>query len=163
MDFNNNTNVFICRFNEIECWNENDNRFLYVWLLELGLKGEFPHGVIYCTSVTGVEIFQVMSSIEFFHQLSGIIPANLANCSNLHVLKLGDKQLSGQISPELALLSRIKTFTVTNNQSCGPVPQCLTMTSLLIVIEVIQDSVRSLYLIVKAVHRKIILKLCMSY
>lgn len=139
-NFNNKTNGFICRFNGIECWNENENRVLNIRLSEMGLKGEFPRGVVNCTSVIGVDVSSnelngiVPSDISILlpflttldlssNNLSGTIPANLANCSYLNVLKLDNNQLSGQIPPELALLSRIKTFTVTNNQLCGPVPQ----------------------------------------
>ncbi|KAL8146736.1 probably inactive leucine-rich repeat receptor-like protein kinase At5g48380 isoform X2 [Apium graveolens] len=139
-DFNNNTEGFICRFNGIECWHENENRVLNIKLSDMGLKGEFPRGIADCSSVTGVDlssnelngtipsdiskIIGYVTNLDLSsNDLSGTIPTNLANCSYLNVLKLDKNQLSGQIPPELALLDRMKTFTVANNRLSGPVPQ----------------------------------------
>ncbi|KAL8087653.1 hypothetical protein AgCh_037704 [Apium graveolens] len=97
----------------------------------MGLKGEFPLGVVDCTSVTGVDLSSneligtiptdISKLLPFVtnldlssNSLSGTIPANLANCCYLNVFKLDKNQLSGQIPPELG-----------NPRLCGkPLPVC---------------------------------------
>ncbi|WOH01906.1 hypothetical protein DCAR_0521292 [Daucus carota subsp. sativus] len=138
-NFNNNTEGFICRFNGIECWHENENRVLNIKLSDMGLKGEFPRGIVDCSSVTGVDlssnelsgsipsdiskILGFVTNLDLSSNLlAGTIPTNLANCTYLNILRLDKNQLSGQIPPEFANLNRIKTFTVTGNRLTGPVP-----------------------------------------
>ncbi|KAK1398057.1 leucine-rich repeat receptor-like protein kinase [Heracleum sosnowskyi] len=118
-DFNNNTEGFICRFNGVECWHENENRVLNIKLSDMGLKGEFPRGIVDCLSVTGVDLSSnelngtipsdISKILGFVTNLdlssndfSGTIPTNLANCSYLNVLKLDKNQLSGLCGKPLA-------------------------------------------------------------
>lgn len=139
-NFNNNTNGFICKFNGIDCWHENDDSVLNIKLSDMGLKGQFPRGVGDCKAVTGVDLSSnelngtiptdISKLLPFVtkldlsdNSLSGTIPVNLANCSYLNVLKLDKNQLSGQLPLELGLLNRINTFSVTNNRLSGQVPQ----------------------------------------
>ena len=47
---------------------------------------------------------------------------SIANCTYLNVLKLDNNQLTGVIPSQIGLLSRLKTFSVSNNLLTGPVP-----------------------------------------
>jgi Leucine-rich repeat (LRR) protein len=132
------TEGFICNFLGIECWHPHENKVLNIKLADLGLKGQLPRGVQYCTNLTGLDLssnnlngslpddvdylIPFITSLDLSsNSFSGEIPKNLANCTSLNVLKLDNKKFSGQIPPQFGQLSRIKTFTVTNNQLSGPV------------------------------------------
>ncbi|XVF23308.1 hypothetical protein REPUB_Repub13aG0026000 [Reevesia pubescens] len=138
-NFNNNTEGFICRFTGVECWHPDENRVLNIRLSDMELKGEFPRGIIKCSSMTGLDLSSnklygsIPSNISRFlpfvtsldlssNNFSGNIPSNLANCSFLNILKLDHNRLTGQIPAELSLLSRMKTFSVANNLLTGPIP-----------------------------------------
>ena len=139
-NFNNNTEGFICRFTGIDCWHPDENRVLNIRLSGMGLKGEFPRGIINCTTMTGLDlssnkfygtipsdiskIVKFVTSLDLSaNNLSGEIPVNLSNCSFLNILKLENNQLTGQIPGELGRLDRIKTFSVANNRLTGQVPE----------------------------------------
>jgi Leucine rich repeat N-terminal domain len=47
-DFTNTTAGSICKFNGIECWNQNENRVLNIRLSNMGLEGHFPSGLQLC-------------------------------------------------------------------------------------------------------------------
>ncbi|KAK6163943.1 hypothetical protein DH2020_000807 [Rehmannia glutinosa] len=135
-NFDNSTEGFICRFTGIECWHENENRVLNIRLPNMGLRGEFPQGIIGCESLTGLDLSNnningtipnnISRLIAFVttldlssNRLSGEIPVDLANCSYLNVLRLDNNQLTGQIPPQIGQLNRMKTFTVTRNRLSG--------------------------------------------
>jgi hypothetical protein len=139
-DFNNNTEGFICKFTGIDCWHPDENRVLNIRLSDMGLKGQFPHGIENCSSLTGLDLSsnklfgnipQDISTILKFvttldlssNNFSGQIPVNLSDCSYLNSLKLDHNRLSGKIPAELGLLGRLKTFSVANNLLTGPVPR----------------------------------------
>ncbi|PON55413.1 LRR domain containing protein [Parasponia andersonii] len=138
-DFNNNTEGFICKFTGVECWHPDENRVLNIHLSDMGLEGEFPHGIENCTSLTGLDLSSnklsgpipsdISKRLEFVTSLdlstnrfSGEIPSSLANCTYLNILKLDNNQLKGNIPLQLGELNRIKTFSVSNNLLTGPVP-----------------------------------------
>ncbi|XVF32014.1 hypothetical protein REPUB_Repub17cG0044900 [Reevesia pubescens] len=105
----------------------------------MGLRGEFPRGIVNCITMTGLDlssnnlygripsdiskILPFVTSLDLSsNSFSGDIPPNLANCSFLNILKLDHNNLTGQIPAELSLLGRIKTFSVANNLLTGPIP-----------------------------------------
>ncbi|GAB2273195.1 hypothetical protein Dimus_007998 [Dionaea muscipula] len=105
----------------------------------MGLKGHFPLGLQYCTSLTGLDLsnndfngplpsnmsklIPYVTTLDLSsNNFSGDIPSNLDNITFLNVLNLDHNQFSGQIPPTLAQLARIKTFNVAYNRLSGSVP-----------------------------------------
>ena len=60
------------------------------------------------------------------NQLSGSIPPELGNLTNLQFLVLGANQLSGSIPPELGNLTLLKVLHLNNNQLKGNLPTNLS-------------------------------------
>ncbi len=58
--------------------------------------------------------------------MTGGIPAELGDLSNLEVLSLGRNQLTGSIPPELADLSNLRRLNLWGNRLTGPIPPELT-------------------------------------
>ncbi|XP_028112037.1 probably inactive leucine-rich repeat receptor-like protein kinase At5g48380 [Camellia sinensis] len=100
----------------------------------MGLKVEFPRGIVNCSSLTGSDLSNnnlfgtipsnISSLIPFVTSLdllgnsfSGEIPKDIANSSYLLLLKLDNNLLIGKIPPELGLLECIKSFSVANTES----------------------------------------------
>ena len=67
-----------------------------------------------------------LSNLEWlslgFNQLSGPVPTQLGNLASLKVLALGDAHLTGPIPPELGNLSNLERLNLGFNQLSGPVP-----------------------------------------
>ncbi|CAI8608291.1 unnamed protein product [Vicia faba] len=138
-NFNNKTEGFICRFNGVECWHPDENRVLNLKLSNMGLKGQFPRGIVNCSSLTGLDLsindlsgtipVDISSLLNYVttldlssNEFSGEIPLSLANCTYLNTLKLDQNQLTGQIPLQLGTLTRLKTFDVSDNSLTGQVP-----------------------------------------
>ncbi|PON46682.1 LRR domain containing protein, partial [Parasponia andersonii] len=138
-NFDNKTEGFICKFVGVECWHPEENKVINIHLSDMGLKGNFPRGIRYCTSLTGLDLSNnrlqgtipsgIGTMLPFVttldlsnNELSGEIPKSLANCSYLNLLKLDHNRLTGNLPHELRLLSRIKQFTVASNLLSGQVP-----------------------------------------
>ena len=56
------------------------------------------------------------------NQLTGPIPPEVGNLSNLYYLFLGGNQLTGPIPPELGNLSNLQVLDLDGNQLTGPIP-----------------------------------------
>ena len=92
-----------------ENWNESDN-----WLSDAPL-GEW-HGVV--TNDDG----RVTELVLAAKGLSGEIPPELGNLSNLTRLYLFQNKLSGEIPPELGSLSNLEQLTLGENELSGEIP-----------------------------------------
>ncbi|PHT33080.1 hypothetical protein CQW23_29417 [Capsicum baccatum] len=129
----------ICHYVGINCWDNGESKILSIKLASMGLVGEFPRGIRYCTSLTGLDLSgnslygaipSDISSIVAFvtlldlsnNALSGDIPPDIANCQYINVLKLNDNDLEGEIPSSIGYLPRLKTFSVANNHLTGLVP-----------------------------------------
>ncbi|CAL5195380.1 unnamed protein product [Lathyrus oleraceus] len=138
-NFNNKTEGFICRFTGVECWHPDENRVLNLKLSNMGLKGQFPRGIVNCSSLTGLDLsvnglsgtipvdisslLNYVTSLDLSsNEFSGEIPLSLANCTYLNTLKLNQNQLTGQIPLQLGTLTRLKAFDVSDNSLTGQVP-----------------------------------------
>ncbi|XP_050900033.1 probably inactive leucine-rich repeat receptor-like protein kinase At5g48380 isoform X2 [Lathyrus oleraceus] len=136
-NFNNKTEGFICRFIGVECWHPDENRVLNLKLSNMGLKGQFPRGIVNCSSLTGLDlsinelsgtipydisvILHYVTTMDLSNnKFTGEIPIDLANCTYLNVIKLDNNILSGEIPKELGQLTRLKVISVANNNGlCG--------------------------------------------
>ncbi|VAH67070.1 unnamed protein product [Triticum turgidum subsp. durum] len=141
-NFENATSGFICRFTGVECWQPDENRVLSLRLGNLGLEGSFPKGLQYCSSMTGLDLWNnnfsgpipsdilqqvpYLTSLDLsYNSFSGSIPQNISNMTYLNVLILQHNQLSGQIPPQFDLLTRLSTFNVVDNLLSGSIPPSL--------------------------------------
>lgn len=144
--FKNNSQRFIGLFVGISCWHNDDNKVLAIELSGMGLKGEFPRGLEYCTSLTSLDLsFNMLSGpvpidiwgkLKYitqldlsYNQFSGTIPPEITTCRYLNVLLLNNNHLHGPIPQEISFLDRVKVFNVANNKLTGPVPNFLHETS----------------------------------
>ena len=90
-------------------WLKSDN-----WLTDAPLNDW--HGV--GTDITDRVVFLGLVA----NQLSGTIPPELGNLSNLRILRLENNQLTGAIPPELGRLSNLTHLWLYDNQLSGTIP-----------------------------------------
>ncbi|XP_028112033.1 inactive LRR receptor-like serine/threonine-protein kinase BIR2 [Camellia sinensis] len=138
-NFRNSSEVYICDFTGISCWNDNENRAISIQLRDRGLQGQFPRGISNCTSLQTIDLSgnKLVGTIPYdiwrflpyvvsldlsANSFSGEIPPSIASLRYLNILILDDNRLTGQIPHELGLLLRIKSFSVANNLLSGPGP-----------------------------------------
>jgi hypothetical protein len=83
---------------------------------------------LYNNNLVGILPAQLaqLSNLEFLtldrNQLSGNIPSELGNLTNLQWLYLSDNQLTGNIPAELGNLSNLLILWLNNNDLMGPIP-----------------------------------------
>ncbi|KAK9075054.1 hypothetical protein SSX86_003373 [Deinandra increscens subsp. villosa] len=138
-NFSIHTKGFVCSFKGVTCWNDQEDKVLGVSLRGAGLKGPFPTGIRYCTSIQHLDLsrnqlsgsipsdlaqhFPYIVSLDLSNNnLSGPIPPSIANFSYINVLRLDNNHLTGEIPSELSKLERLHEFSVTNNRLSGPIP-----------------------------------------
>lgn len=138
-NLNNNTQGFICKFSGVECWHADESKVLNLNLSGMGLKGNFPRGIVDCLSLVQLnlshnqlsgpipwdisDLLPYVTSLDLSNNnFSGQVPVALANCSFLNVLQLHRNRLTGSLPTQLASLNRIKIFRVSNNLLSGPIP-----------------------------------------
>ncbi|XP_028775296.1 inactive LRR receptor-like serine/threonine-protein kinase BIR2 [Neltuma alba] len=141
--FNNNTPGFICRFNGVTCWNDQQNRIISLVLNSMDLSGRVPESLKYCGSLQRLDLgsnalsgtipeqicvwMRYLVNLDLSaNRLSGPIPPSLGNCSYLNELSLNSNQLSGVIPAEIGSLSRLSKFSVANNHLEGAIPSSLS-------------------------------------
>uniref|UniRef100_A0A1D1Z1A6 Putative inactive receptor kinase At1g27190 n=1 Tax=Anthurium amnicola TaxID=1678845 RepID=A0A1D1Z1A6_9ARAE len=138
-NFGNTSVGSVCNFLGVSCWNQQENRVLGLKLPSMGLAGEIPAALQYCSSATDLDLsgnaisggippglcqwIPYLVSLDLSsNALSGHIPPDLANCSYLNTLILSGNRLSGPIPLELSRLSRLKQISVARNSLSGPIP-----------------------------------------
>ena len=90
-------------------WTNNDN-----WL------SDAPLGTWY--GVTTDDSGRVIELDLWYNNLSGTIPPELGNLTNLKVLILSSNELSGTIPPELSNLTNLEQLSLWGNQLSGTIP-----------------------------------------
>jgi hypothetical protein len=127
-NFDNTTDGFICRFTGVECWDSTENKVSALRLSSLGLGGQFPRGLEYCTSLDVLDLSNnnfsgpipsnitrqvtYLTSLDLsYNSFSGEIPVGIGNMA-LHFLYIQHNQLSGQIPREFDGLLRLTTLNV---------------------------------------------------
>nr|XP_018483969.1 PREDICTED: probably inactive leucine-rich repeat receptor-like protein kinase At5g48380 [Raphanus sativus] len=135
----NDTPGYICKFNGVTCWHDDENRVLSIKLSGYGLVGEFPLGIKNCSDLTGLElsrnnfsgplptnIASLIPSVTTLdlsdNSFSGEIPVGIANITFLNELMLNGNQFTGTLPPQLGQLGRLKKLSVANNRLSGPIP-----------------------------------------
>lgn len=139
-----NFSRFICGFTGVECWQpDEDDRFLSLSLSNLGLQGQFPQGLEYCTSLVSLDLSnnnfsgpiplnitrQEVTYLTFldlsYNRFSGEIPIGICNM-DLNVLNIQHNQLSGQIPRQFDEILRLTSLNVADNQLSGLIPSFLS-------------------------------------
>ena len=138
-NFENTTRGVICKLRGIICWNDRDDRVLFIDLSGYGLEGNFPRGIQHCKSLNGLDLsnnslsgsipsdianlIPYVTTLNLSHNsFFGEIPRGLASCKYLNFLLLDRNRFDGNFPLELTQLRRLKHFSASNNMLSGQVP-----------------------------------------
>ncbi|XP_015883684.3 probably inactive leucine-rich repeat receptor-like protein kinase At5g48380 [Ziziphus jujuba] len=142
-NFDNQTEGFPCKFSGVDCWHFDESKVLALNLSNMGLRGKFPMGIQFCSSLVSLnlsnnafsgtipsnisKLIPYLTILDLSHnKFSGEVPSSFSNCSYLNVLRLNHNQIVGNLPVELGLLSRITSFSVARNMLTGQVPGFIT-------------------------------------
>ncbi|MCY4128634.1 MAG: hypothetical protein OXG15_05245 [Gammaproteobacteria bacterium] len=81
------------------------------------------------------DLSELTTLILGINNLSGPIPAELGNLTRLTQLNLDDNNLTGEIPPELGNLSRLTSLRIANNQLTGQIPTEIGNLELLVALD----------------------------
>lgn len=132
---------FICRFTGVECWSPSDSRVHALNLSNLGLEGQFPRGLEYCTGLFSLDLsnnkfsgpipWNITQLVPYltpldlsYNNFSGEIPVDI--CKDLNVINFQHNQLSGPIPRDFDKLLRLASINVADNQLSGLIPSSLS-------------------------------------
>ena len=107
--------------------------FLFYWSCEKTYK--LPSWILYTeedTTPTEVTLWGEVYSVEDTdsldlsnNQLTGEIPSEIGNLTNLEVLWLYSNQLTGSIPSEIGNLANLERLWLNNNQLTGEIPESI--------------------------------------
>lgn len=138
-NFGNSSVGYVCFFTGVSCWNPSENRVQKLRLSSMGISGEIPSALQFCSDTDELDLsgnslsgeipselckwLPNLVTLDLSHnQLSGGIPPEIADCNYLNTLVLSGNKLSGTIPSRLSDLSRLKTFSVSGNKLKGTIP-----------------------------------------
>ncbi|PWA35876.1 protein kinase-like domain-containing protein [Artemisia annua] len=141
-NFSNSSIGFICNFNGVTCWNDQQNRIITLNLGDFGLEGGVPKDLKQCESLQNLDLsgnkltgsipndlcvwLPYLVSLDLSdNELTGVIPDGLGNCTFLNTVVLSGNKLSGGIPNSLTNLRRLTRFSVANNELNGSIPSGL--------------------------------------
>ncbi|KAJ0837297.1 putative non-specific serine/threonine protein kinase [Helianthus annuus] len=120
-NFNNNTAGFICRFDYVGCWNDQENRVISLKPADLGLAGTFPSDIRFCknlqtldlsgNNITGEIPTELCTWLPYLvdinlsgNRFTGQIPSDFGDCAFLNIVDLSSNRLSGNIPVQLSMV-----------------------------------------------------------
>ncbi|KAJ6752718.1 hypothetical protein OIU74_027524 [Salix koriyanagi] len=138
--FNNKSVAVICKLTGVSCWNEKENRIMYLQLPSFQLSGKLPESLKYCHSLTTLDLSgndlsgpippEICNWLPYIvnldlsgNKFSGPIPPEIVNCKFLNNLNLNGNKLTGSIPFGFDRLDRLKTFSVASNELSGSIPE----------------------------------------
>ena len=96
---------------------------LFIGLAFWGCEDKTPTEVTLWGEVYSVEDTDTLDL--YINQLTGSIPPEIGNMTNLTYLYLDDNQLTGEIPPEIGNLTNLTKLYLFNNQLTGEIPESI--------------------------------------
>jgi len=126
-----------CHWNGVECTLEQPRRVVGLQLTSQSLSGKISSSLgnltflnylvlSYNNFIGPLPLLGRLQQLQILYlnnnNLSGIIPDEIANCSNLTAIDLSFNLLVGSIPPKLGLLSKLGYLSLMSNQLNGSIP-----------------------------------------